>query len=137
MSSETTLLTNAAIATMAPGGAPYGMIEDGAVMLKNGLIDWVGPSTDAPDLPSTDIEGRLITPGLIDCHTHLVYGGDRAMEFEMRLKGASYEEVAHAGGGIVSTVTATRGATVEQLITAALPRADALIAEGVTTLEIK
>ena len=137
MPSDKMLLTNATLATMLPGGAPYGLIEGGAIVIEGDRIDWVGPATDAPDLPPTDLGGRLITPGLIDCHTHLVYGGDRAMEFEMRLEGATYEEVARAGGGIVSTVGATREASVDDLIAGALPRADALIAEGVTTLEIK
>lgn len=132
-----TLFTHVNVATMQTGGAPYGMIEDGAVVLTGDRIDWVGRAADAPDLPATDLDGRLMTPGLIDCHTHLVYGGDRAMEFEMRLEGATYEEVARAGGGIVSTVAATREANVDDLLAAALPRADALIAEGVTTLEIK
>ncbi len=137
MPATKTLFTNANIATMCGGGAPYGMIEDGAVVLSDDLIEWVGPATEAPDLPATDLSGRLVTPGLIDCHTHLVYGGDRAMEFEMRLEGATYEEVARAGGGIVSTVAATRKASLNDLVSSALPRADALIAEGVTTVEIK
>jgi len=137
MPATQTLLTHANVATMQACGAPYGMIEDGAVVLVGDRIDWVGSASDAPDLPAVDLGGRLITPGLIDCHTHLVYGGDRAMEFEMRLEGATYEEVARAGGGIVSTVAATREAGVDDLLAAALPRADALIAEGVTTLEIK
>ena len=122
---------------MQAGGAAYGMIEDGAVILSDDRIEWVGPRSEAPDSPATDLGGRLVTPGLIDCHTHLVYGGDRAMEFEMRLEGATYEEVARAGGGIVSTVAATREANIETLLAAALPRMDALIAEGVTTVEIK
>lgn len=137
MPATRTLFTHANVATMLAGSAPYGMIEDGAVVLTGDRIDWVGRTADAPDLPAIDLGGRLITPGLIDCHTHLVYGGDRAMEFEMRLEGATYEEVARAGGGIVSTVAATREANVDDLLAAALPRADALIAEGVTTLEIK
>lgn len=137
MPATKTLLTHGNVATMQAGGQPYGMIEDGAVVLMGDQIDWVGSAADAPDLPATDLGGRLITPGLIDCHTHLVYGGDRAMEFEMRLEGATYEEVARAGGGIVSTVAATREAGVDDLLAAALPRADTLIAEGVTTLEIK
>lgn len=137
MSSNKHLLTNVNVATMTTGGAAYGMIEDAAVVLVDDQIEWVGAANDAPDLPATDLGGRLMTPGLIDCHTHLVYGGDRAMEFEMRLEGATYEEVARAGGGIVSTVGATREATVDELVESALPRADTLIAEGVTTLEIK
>lgn len=132
-----TLLTNANIATMQSDGAAYGLIEDGALVLTGEQIEWVGPASEAPDLPATNLDGRLVTPGLIDCHTHLVYGGDRAMEFEMRLEGATYEEVARAGGGIVSTVGATRKASLEKLVASALPRADALIAEGTTTVEIK
>ncbi len=137
MKTDRTLLINANVATMKAGEAPYGMIEDGAVVLKGDQIGWVGRRADAPDLPATDLGGRLITPGLIDCHTHIVYGGDRALEFEMRLEGATYEEVARAGGGIVSTVSATREASTEDLLASALPRVDALIAEGVTTVEIK
>ncbi|MFC4350419.1 imidazolonepropionase [Fodinicurvata halophila] len=126
---------------MTKGGAPYGLIENGALALQNGRIAWVGPADALPsawqELPQEALGGRLVTPGLIDCHTHLVYGGDRAREFEMRLEGASYEEVAKAGGGILSTMEATRVASEEELVAAALPRLDALIAEGVTTVEIK
>ena len=105
----------AAIATMKPGGAPYGLIEDGAIGIEGGRIAWVGAADDLPGgmarAQSARISsGRLVTPALIDCHTHLVFGGNRAREFEMRLEGASYEEIARAGGGIVSTVAATRGA---------------------------
>lgn len=135
------LLINARLATLAGDGAPYGLIEDGALALENGRIAWVGKSEDLPascqDWPREDLAGRLVTPGLIDCHTHVVFGGDRAREFEMRLEGASYEEVARAGGGIVSTVKATRGASEEELLAQALTRVDSLIAEGVTALEIK
>lgn len=116
-------------------------IECGAIAIKDGLIDWVGADDAIPaaylDGPVRDLEGRLITPALIDCHTHVVHGGDRAVEFEMRLKGASYEEVARAGGGIVSTVKATREASIEDLLTSALPRVDALLAEGVSVIEVK
>ena len=126
---------------MAMTGAPYGLIEDCAVVLASGRIDWIGPRTELSPtqlaLPSTDLEGRLLTPALVDCHTHLVHGGNRAREFEMRLQGASYTEIAQAGGGIVSTVAATRGACEEDLVASALPRLDALIAEGVATIEIK
>lgn len=139
------VLTGARLATMvepAQGDvAPYGLIEDGAVAVSQGQIAWVGPrselSADNFDWPQRDLGGRLVTPGLIDCHTHIVFGGNRAMEFEMRLNGASYEEVARAGGGIVSTVTATRTASLEELISDALPRLDALIAEGATVVEVK
>ena len=131
---------NARLATLAPGRPGLGEVSDGVVASQDGRIVYAGPATGAPDLdaPETiDCEGRWITPGLIDCHTHLVFGGDRAAEFELRLAGASYEEIARAGGGIVSTMTATRAASEADLIAAALPRLDALIAEGATTVEIK
>ncbi|MEQ9694811.1 imidazolonepropionase [Shimia sp. SDUM112013] len=134
-----TLLTNAVLATMAPSEQPYGLIEAGAMVLSGGRIEWVGPGDALPagNYNVQDLGGRLVTPGLIDAHTHVVFAGNRAAEFEMRLNGASYEDVARAGGGIVSTVTATRRATVDDLVQEALPRVDAMIAEGVTTLEIK
>ncbi len=120
---------------------PYGMIEDAALVLVAGKIAWVGTRADLPAefvaLPQQDMGGRLITPALIDCHTHVVHGGNRAVEFEMRLQGASYEEVARAGGGIVSTVTATRAASEADLVAAALPFVDAMLAEGVAVIEIK
>lgn len=135
------LLTNASLATLDESGAPYGMIEDGALMIDGEHISFVGKSDSLPPdhagLPREDLGGRLVTPGLIDCHTHVVFGGDRAREFEMRLEGATYEEVARAGGGIVSTVKATRAASEDELLGLALTRVDALIAEGVTVLEIK
>jgi imidazolonepropionase len=132
------VLTNARLATMAPGAGPYGIVERGAVAIRGGRIAWAGPEAEAPgELPREDLGGRLVTPGLIDCHTHLVFAGDRAREFELRLQGASYEEVARAGGGIVSTVRATRAASEADLLAGALKRADALIAEGVTAVEIK
>ncbi|WP_050523885.1 imidazolonepropionase [Pseudorhodobacter wandonensis] len=128
-------------ATMGESDAPYGLIKDAAIAVVGGVIDWVGPARDLPhkygDAPRRHLGGRLVTPGLIDCHGHIVHGGDRAVEFEMRLNGASYEEIARAGGGIISTVTATRAASEADLLTAALPRVDALIAEGVTCIEIK
>lgn len=131
------LWINARLATMA-GSVPYGLLENGAVAAKDGKICWVGPAGDAPEAAqTTDCEGRLITPGLVDCHTHLVYAGNRIGEWEMRLNGASYEEVARAGGGIVSTVKGVRGASEEQLVAETLPRLDGLIGEGVTTIEIK
>lgn len=126
---------NARLATMA-GDA----IERGMLACADGRIAWMGAEVDAPAFEAAgtiDCEGRWITPGLIDPHTHLVYGGDRAQEFELRLAGASYEEIARAGGGIVSTMRATRAASEAELAQAALPRLDALIAEGVTTVEIK
>jgi len=128
-------------ATMDGSGRPYGMVLDAAIVVKGGLIDWVGPSAELPmsykTLPQTSLGGRLVTPALIDCHTHIVHGGNRAVEFEMRLNGADYEEIARAGGGIVSTVKATRAASEESLLNDAIPRVDALIAEGVSCIEIK
>jgi imidazolonepropionase len=136
---------NGRLATMAKqaDGAPYGAIEDGAIAVADGAIAWVGPRAELPGAPEGlaravhDLDGHWLTPGLIDCHTHLVYGGDRAAEFELRLKGASYAEIAQAGGGIVSTVAATRATSEDALLEAARPRLDALLAEGVTTVEIK
>ncbi|OJY51899.1 MULTISPECIES: imidazolonepropionase [unclassified Sphingomonas] len=130
------LWTNARIATMA--GPGMGIVEHGAVAAKDGRIAWIGSAREAPSAVETiDCEGRWITPGLIDCHTHLVHGGDRAHEFELRLQGASYAEIARAGGGIVSTMRATRAAGEAELTASALPRLDALIAEGATTVEVK
>ncbi|MDZ7908856.1 MAG: imidazolonepropionase [Gemmobacter sp.] len=122
-------------------GTDCGIVPDAAIAIADGRIVWAGPAADLPaahqgQAPQS-LGGRLVTPGLIDCHTHLVYGGDRAREFDMRLNGAGYEEIARAGGGILSTVRATRTATEEQLLASALIRADHLIAEGVTTVEIK
>jgi imidazolonepropionase len=135
---------NGRLATMAAtSGTPYGAVEDGALAAEGGAVAWAGNSSDLPGAPDKlarevhDLGGRWVTPGLIDCHTHLVYGGDRAQEFELRLQGASYEEIARAGGGIVSTVTATRAASEAELLEAARPRLAALMAEGVTTVEIK
>jgi imidazolonepropionase len=129
------------LATLSPVRQGLGLIDDGLIAAHDGRIVYAGPAADAPSAldakQRTDCAGRWITPGLIDCHTHLVYGGDRAHEFEQRLMGASYEEIARAGGGIISTVKATRQASIDQLVAAALPRLDALIAEGVTTIEIK
>ncbi|WP_290884500.1 imidazolonepropionase [Hoeflea sp.] len=123
-------------------GAPaYGLVEQGAVAIAEGRIAWAGPEADLPaefrDRDTLDLEGRVVTPALVDCHTHVVHGGNRAREFEMRLEGASYEEVARAGGGIVSTVSATRAASEVELLAGAIARVDAMIAEGVATLEIK
>ncbi|BDU20870.1 imidazolonepropionase [Dyella sp. GSA-30] len=135
-----TLLINAELATFATD-APYGLISDAAIALHNGEIAWVGKHADLPanaEAKNTiDLDGALVTPGLIDCHTHLVFGGDRAHEFDLRLNGATYEEIARAGGGIASTVNATRTADEAQLLAQSLPRARALLADGVTTLEIK
>lgn len=134
------LLTNATIATVTETG-DYALIPDGIVAIQSETIVWTGPAKSLPTLyhaeDALDLEGRLITPGLVDCHTHIVHGGNRAREFEMRLQGASYEEIARAGGGIASTVLQTRATSEDALVAAALPRVDALIAEGVTTLEIK
>ncbi len=130
------LWRNARLATFA--GAGLGVVERGALVTRGGRILFAGPEGDAPRARETvDCEGRWITPALIDCHTHLVYGGDRAREFEMRLAGASYEEIARAGGGILSTVRATREASEEALVARALRRLDSLIAEGVAAIEIK
>ncbi|MAV01570.1 MAG: imidazolonepropionase [Rhodobacteraceae bacterium] len=130
------VLGNCRIATMETG---YNLIENGVIEISDDVVSWVG-SEENYQGDKTNMEnlgGRLVTPGLIDCHTHLVFGGDRAREFEMRLKGASYEEISKAGGGIVSTMKATRLSSLDELVESALPRLDALIAEGVTTLEIK
>ena len=142
------LLGNAKIATIdktSDGDRfSYCMRNNGAVAIQGEKIVWVGDADAIPSqykdpakFPYHDLEGRLITPGLIDCHTHVVHGGNRAVEFEMRLEGAGYEEIARAGGGIVSTVTATREADVDELLASALPRVDALLAEGVCVIEVK
>lgn len=132
------LWTNARIATMEGGG--LGLIEQGAIASQNDRITWIGNATDAPIADATvvhDCAGALMTPGLIDCHTHLVFAGNRAQEFEMRLNGASYQDIANGGGGILSTVRATRQATEAELLGQSEPRLQALMAEGVTTIEIK
>ena len=136
-----TLWTNARIATMAPAGQGLGIVENGAIGAHDGRIALVAA---ADDLPASlvagryvDCEGRWITPGLIDCHTHIVFAGDRAREFELRLEGATYEAIAAAGGGILSTVKATRLASEDELVESALPRLDRLMREGVTTIEVK
>ncbi|MEQ9812222.1 MAG: imidazolonepropionase [Azospirillaceae bacterium] len=122
-------------------GSGFGLIEDGALAIEAGRVAWVGQSRDLPEryrgLPVDDLAGCVVTPALIDCHTHLVFGGHRADEFEQRLAGASYEEIARAGGGIRSTVASTRAASVDDLVAAALPRLDALLADGIGTVEIK
>ncbi len=132
------LLTGATAATMQGG---YGLIPEAALVLEGDRIEWIGPQSDLPDdyagLSARDLGGRLVTPALIDCHTHIVFGGTRAAEFEMRLNGASYEEIARAGGGILSTVKATRAASEDDLVAAALPRLDQMLAEGVATVEVK
>ena len=136
------LFLGARLATMTPE-RPYGAIDDGALAIEGDRIAFAGHAADLPGEPTKlarkieDLEGRWVTPGLIDCHTHLVYGGNRSKEFELRLEGASYEEIARAGGGILSTVTATRSASSDRLLAAAAARLRVLIAEGVTTVEIK
>ncbi len=140
MTEHDRVLINLTAATLE-GAEPYGLVEDAAIAIAGSKIAWVGPRADLPrafrDQPTESLGNRLVTPGLIDCHTHIVHGGDRAREFEMRLEGASYEDVARAGGGIVSTVTATRAASEADLLADALRRVDVLIAEGVTGIEIK
>jgi imidazolonepropionase len=138
------LWTNCRVATMqADAPQPYGLIEDAALAVEGTRVHWVGAASQLPAdvrgrcVEEHDAQGALITPGLIDCHTHLVYGGDRALEFELRLQGASYEDIARRGGGIASTVQATRRATPEELLRQSGTRLKALLAEGVTTLEIK
>jgi imidazolonepropionase len=132
---------NARLATMVPGPEGLGIIDDGLVACREGRIVYAGAVDRAPAeldaLEVLDCERRWITPGLVDCHTHLVYAGDRAHEFEQRLNGVSYEAIARAGGGILATVEATRAASETELVAASLPRLDALLAEGVTTVEIK
>lgn len=137
------LLLDARLATLRDDLGAYGAIEDGALAWKDGLITYAGARSELPGEPAAlaarvdSVGGRWITPGLVDCHTHLVFAGDRAQEFERRLQGASYEQIAREGGGILSTVRATRAATHEALLAASLPRARALRADGVTTVEIK
>jgi imidazolonepropionase len=139
---EIRLWRNARLATMADSAAGLGIVEGGAIAARDGLIVYAGPEADMPaafsqNAENVDCEGRWITPGLIDCHTHLVHAGNRANEFEMRLAGATYEEVTRAGGGIVSSVKALRAASQQELVAQSLPRLDALIAEGLTTIEVK
>jgi imidazolonepropionase len=131
------ILAHATVATMDGG---YGLIPDAGVICAGDKVLWAGPMANMPhhpDAQTVDCQGRLVTPGLIDCHSHVVFSGDRAAEFEMRLEGASYEQVARAGGGILSTVRATRAASEADLLAAALPRIDQMIASGTTTLEVK
>jgi imidazolonepropionase len=138
------ILVDGRVATMAPGADAYGSVAGGgaaAIALAGDRIAWVGAMDDLPaglgTAPRVPLDGRWVTPGLVDCHTHLVHAGNRAHEFELRLEGASYEELARAGGGILSTVRATRAASEDELVAAALPRLDALVAEGATTVEVK
>jgi len=134
------LLTGGHAATLCADESGYGEIEGAAVAISDSKIAWIGPEADLPSgdpAATRSLSGRWLTPALIDCHTHLVFGGNRALEFEQRLLGASYEEIATAGGGILSTVQATRDASPDELLQAALPRAQALRAEGVATVEVK
>jgi imidazolonepropionase len=135
------LLTDCRAATMVPDGAPYGVIEDAAVLIRQGRIAWIGPRAELPAGAGAEVveslDGRWITPGLIDCHTHLVFGGDRSGEFERRLQGETYEQIALAGGGILSTVKATRVESETELLASALDRLAGLRRDGVTTVEIK
>ena len=130
----------ARLATMAAAQPGLGIVENGLIAAKDGRIVYAGTASDAPSLDAAetiDCAGRWITPGLVDCHTHIVYGGNRAHEFELRLAGASYDEISRAGGGIVSTMRATREASEDALLDAARKRVEALMRDGVTTLEIK
>ena len=134
------LITDCRLATMVPGGEPYGSVDDGAILIRDGKIIWVGPRADLPEHAAahTDrLDGRWVTPGLIDCHTHLVFAGDRSAEYERRLTGVPYTQIAREGGGIASTVRATRAADSATLTDHALDRLKALTASGVTTIEIK
>ena len=135
------VLSNATIAVLDDETTGYRLVERAAIAIEGERIVWVGADADLPAsygaAPPRDLEGRLITPGPIDCHTHIVYGGNRAREFEMRLEGAGYEEIARAGGGILSSVRNTREASEDELLALALLRVDALLGEGITTLEIK
>lgn len=136
------LWRNARLATLAPTASGIGIHEKGVLLAAGGRIVYAGseeglPGSEARNAESFDLEGRWVTPGLVDCHTHIIHGGNRAREFEMRLNGATYEEVARAGGGIVSSVKATNALSVDGLVDASIARVDTLLAEGVTTLEIK
>jgi imidazolonepropionase len=142
MAKDDRIWTNARLATLDPARPGLGIVEDGAVAARDGRILFAGPAADLPPdvlsgAETVDCDGRWITPGLIDCHTHLVHAGNRAREFEMRLAGATYEEIARAGGGIVSSVSNVRAADEDGLVAESLPRLDALLVEGVTTIEIK
>ena len=136
-----TLFTDCTVATMESGRPSYGLIEDAAILQRDGLIEWVGRSGAVPgkrsEMAEQSLQGRLVTPALIDCHTHLVFGGNRAKEFEQRLQGGSYEEIARSGGGINSTVESTRTASFEALVSASLRRLDDLISDGVAVVEVK
>ena len=138
---SSTLFRQARLATLADGQPDLGLVADGAVLVRDGRIAYAGEEAGLPaeamDAEVVECDGRLVTPGLIDCHTHLVFGGERSNEFEMRLRGATYQEISKAGGGIVSSVRATRAADDDELLASALKRLDRLIAEGTTTVEVK
>ena len=135
------VFTHCKAATLVAGATGYGLVEDAAIAVQEGRISWVGDASDLPpdyaNWEKVELEGALVTPALVDCHTHLVFGGDRSREFALRLQGASYEEIAKAGGGIRSTVSATRQATGEDLLASALRRVDDLLADGVAVIEVK
>ena len=135
------VLKNLRLASLVPGKIPYGLLDNASLVICDGLIAWLGQADELPNIYAgfqhIGCDDRLLTPALIDCHTHVVFAGNRAHEFELRLQGASYEEIARAGGGIVSTVKATRAASEDALLAQSLPRVDALLAEGVCTVEIK
>ena len=135
------LLRNARLAVIDADTGHSSLSDPCSLAIRDGLIAWIGDADQLPDeyadAPVRDLDGRVVTPGLIDCHTHVVFGGDRAREFEMRLEGADYQQIARAGGGIVSSVRDTRAASEAELLKQALRRVDALLAEGVTTIEIK
>ena len=138
-----TLWINTNLASMTKSDTPYGLINNAAIALHEGRIQWLGHMSELPEnhaqncMEIYDCQGQLVTPGLIDCHTHIVYGGNRAKEFEMRLNGATYEEIAKTGGGILSTVAATRGASEAELYAQSAPRLEAMMAQGLTSIEIK
>ncbi len=138
---DQTVIFAEAIATMSAETNAYGLVPQGAVAISDGVVDWVGARSDLPDRYRTfdaeDVGARLITPGLIDAHTHIVFGGNRAAEFELRLNGASYTDIAQSGGGILSTVRSTRALSLSELVSQSLPRVDALLREGVCTIEVK
>ncbi len=138
---QPTLFINLTLATMVPSSTPYGLAPDAAIAVRNGRIAWCGDAREMPDEYAAwvhaDMGGRLVTPALLDCHTHVVHGGNRSLEFAQRLEGKSYEEIARSGGGILSTLTATRNESEQALLASALPRVDQLIAEGVTVIEVK
>jgi imidazolonepropionase len=134
------LLTDARIATMRVADTDYGAINDGVIAVANGSLAWVGAKSEMPEGDAAEtrsLQNKWVTPALIDCHTHVVFGGDRSHEFEQRLQGVSYEEIARSGGGILSTVSATRAASDDELFDLAMPRVTALMASGVATIEIK